>query len=119
MTLFVFVVFNAMMQQGYSLSQSQTTVVNLLVMLGIVNMFACKSVTRSTLFSGLLKNRWMLFGAFGMVILQILFTYTSVFNFCFKTSFIGLKAWATIGVASLLLLLWIEVEKLILRILKK
>lgn len=116
MTLLVFVVFNAMMKEGYSLSQAQTTVVNLLVMMGIVNMFACKSVTRSTIFSGLFNNKWMLWGALGMILLQILFTYTSIFNFCFKTSFIGLKAWGIIGIACLLMLLWIEIEKTILRL---
>jgi cation-transporting ATPase F len=61
MTLFVFIVFNIMMNDGYSLSQAQTTVVNLLVMMGIVNMFACKSVTASTILSGLFNNKWMIF----------------------------------------------------------
>ncbi len=118
MTLFVFVVFNAMMKQGYSLSQAQTTVVNLLVMMGIVNMFACKSVSNTLIF-GFLNNRWMLGGALGMILLQVLFTYTSVFNFCFKTSFIGLKAWTVIGIACLLMFTWIEIEKAILRWIKK
>ena len=119
MTLLVFVVFNAMMNEGYSLSQAQTTVVNLLVMLGIVNMFACKSVTKSTIISGLFNNKWMLWGALGMILLQILFTYTSIFNFCFKTSFIGLSAWYAIGISCLLMLLWIEIEKTILRLTRK
>ena len=119
MTLFVFIVFNAMMKEGYSLSQAQTTVVNLLVMMGIANMFASKSVSRSTILSGLLNNKWMLGGALGMILLQILFTYTSIFNFCFKTSFIGAKAWVIISIACLLMLLWIEIEKAILRIIKK
>ena len=119
MTLFVFIVFNIMMNDGYSLSQAQTTVVNLLVMMGIVNMFACKSVTASTILSGLFNNKWMIWGAIGMILLQILFTYTSIFNFCFKTSFIGLKAWTVIGISCLLMLIWIEIEKMVLRIIKR
>ena len=119
MTFLVFVVFNAMMNEGYSLSQAQTTVVNLLVMLGIVNMFACKSVTKSTITSGFFNNKWMLWGALGMILLQILFTYTSVFNFCFKTSFIGSSAWYAIGISCLLMLLWIEIEKTILRLTRR
>ena len=88
-------------------------------MLGIVNMFASKSVTRSTLLSGLFNNKWMLWGALGMILLQMLFTYTSIFNFCFKTSFIGVKAWNAIGVACLVLILWVEIEKFVLRLIKK
>ena len=107
------------MNDGYSLSQAQTTVVNLLVMMGIVNMFACKSVTASTVLSGLFNNKWMIWGAIGMILLQILFTYTSIFNFCFKTSFIGLKAWTIIGISCLLMLIWIEIEKMVLRIVKR
>ncbi len=119
MTAMVFVVFNYMMKYDYSLSQAQTTVVNLIVMLGIVNMFASKSVARSTLLSGLFNNKWMLWGALGMILLQMLFTYTSIFNFCFKTSFIGVKAWNAIGIACLVLILWVEIEKFVLRLIKK
>ena len=119
MTVLVFVVFNAMMKLNYSLSQAQTTVVNLIVMMGIVNMYACKSVEKSTFLSGLLNNKWMGWGALGMILLQMLFTYTSVFNWCFKTSYIGFKAWGAIGISCVILLFWIEIEKIILRFNKR
>ncbi len=119
MTFFVFVVFNAMMRQGYSLAQAQTVIVNLIVMMGIVFMFSCKSVSRSTFLSGLLQNKFMIMGALAMIGLQLLFTYTIIFNICFKTVPIGLKGWGVIVIVCLLLLLWVEAEKMVLRLIEK
>jgi cation-transporting ATPase F len=87
-------------QRGGSLAQARTTAVNLIVMVQVLYLFNCRSLTRSALSVGLLSNRWAIAGAAGMISLQFAITYLPLLNRLLHTAPIPADSWMWIaGVA--------------------
>jgi magnesium-transporting ATPase (P-type) len=115
MTLLGFVSFYVSQKLGADVLQSRTVVVNSLVFMGITFMFSCRSFRLSVFKTGFKGNKYMLLGASLMVLLQILFTTTFIFQKAFKTVSLTLCEWYIVLLCSLILLTMIEVEKLLIR----
>ena len=67
----------------------------------------------------LFGNKWMVWGALGMVLLQLLFTYTPLFAYLFKTEPLNGENWLVVLGGGFVLLLYLELEKLFWRIFGK
>lgn len=115
MTILSFAAFEAAEAQGDNLAESRTLVVNALVMMGIFFMFSCKSFDKSIFKSGILNNPYMILGALGMIILQILFSYTSWFQIAFKTHNPDILDWFIAIGFGILITAMVEIEKFIVR----
>ena len=118
MTLLGFIAFTQSTKLGATVQTARTVVVNSLVFMGITFMFSCRLFRLSAFTTGLKGNKYMIIGAFLMIVLQILFTTTFVFQKAFKTTSLSLNEWYITILCSLTLLFAIEIEKLIIRLLK-
>lgn len=115
MTILSFAAFEVAEAQGDNLAESRTLVVNAIVMMGIFFMFSCKSFDKSIFKSGVLNNPYMILGAIGMIVLQILFSYTPWFQIAFKTHNPDLLDWLIAIGFGMIITLMVEIEKFVVR----
>ena len=66
-------------------------------------------------FKAHLGNKYLLIGIGAVVVLQLLFTYTTPFQTLFETAAIPLWAWPWLFLGGLVFFLVVEAEKLIIR----
>lgn len=100
---------------GASLAQARTVAVNVVVMVELLYLFNCRSLSRSTLHIGLFSNPWALGGAMAMALAQLLFTYAPVMNRAFSTAPIDLSAWGRILAMAVIASALVEFEKWLAR----
>lgn len=110
-----FAAFELIMQYGGSLEQGRTTVVNLIVLSGILYMFSCRSWDKSLFTTGVKGNRPMLFGAVGMVLLQLIFTYNIWFEKFFQTADLSWKQWGIAFGGAFITTAAVEINKAVIR----
>ncbi len=79
-----------------SLDQARTVTVNVVAMVQLLYLFNCRSLKYSLFRIGVFSNPWVIFGLFGMVGLQLVFTYVPVMNTLFSSAPIGLYVWGRI-----------------------
>lgn len=119
MTITSFAAFDIVTAQGGSIFAGRTVVVNLIVLSGILFMLSCRSWDKSLFTTGFKGNRPMLFGAVGMIALQLVFTYNSWFEKFFQTEDLTFKQWgiaaagAVIVAAAVEFCKWRERKKII------
>lgn len=115
MTVLSFVAYEIIADQHAFVEKGRTVVVNAIVMMGIFLMFSCRSWDKSVFTTGFQGNKYMVFGAMAMVILQIFFTYMPVFGTFFKMVPLSAKAWGISLACGVVLTAVIELEKWIVR----
>ena len=96
---------------GNTEAEARTAVVNTIVLVETAYLFSCRSLRRSLFSIGLFTNRWALFGAGTMILLQLLFTYTPVMNHLFHTTPLEPEAWLRIVGVALFSFAAVELEK--------
>lgn len=79
-----------------SIAQARTVAVNVVAMIQLLYLFNCRSLKYSMFRIGVFSNPWVIFGIFGMVGLQLAFTYLPAMNTLFSTAPISLAVWARI-----------------------
>ena len=115
-TLSVFAMFEWNQQKsGSTLEESMTVAVNTIVMIEIVYLLNCRSLTESLVRIGFFSNKYILLGIIIMVSLQMAFTYLPEMNSLFKSAPISLEAWIMIISISIVSFFIIEIEKWIRR----
>ena len=97
--------------RGASLAQAQTTAASVLVFGEMFYLFNCRSLTKSPFRLGLFTNKPALFGAAGMIGLQLLFAQAPPLNRLFHTAPIGWDAWAAVTLFGLAVHGIVEIEK--------
>lgn len=115
MTVLCFIAFEIVADQHYNVKLGRTLVVNAIVMMGIFLMFACRSWDKSIFKTGFKGNRWMVLGAVGMILLQLLFTYTDLMQKFFQTVPLPPQVWLLAIGCGVIVTAMIEVEKWIVR----
>jgi len=100
---------------GASLVEARTIAVNAIVMVEVLYLLNCRSLTRSMLSIGLFSNLWIFVGIGAMLAAQLVFTYVPIFNSLFHTAPIGVATWLRILSMSTIVYLLIELEKWIRR----
>jgi magnesium-transporting ATPase (P-type) len=101
---------------GYSLSTARTAAVNAVVFFEIFYLFNTRRLTASVLsIRGLSENKFTLIGAVSVVLLQLLFTYTGIFNRLFKTEPLAWESWPPILAVTVLIFFIVELEKVFIK----
>lgn len=102
--------------QGATIELARTVMVNVLVVCEIFYLFNCRYLAASVCSrQGILGNRYVLLAVGLVLILQLLFTYSSVMQQLFGTVALDAAAWGRIIAIGLLLFLMIEFEKWLFR----
>jgi magnesium-transporting ATPase (P-type) len=94
-----------------TLAEAQTVATNVIVVGELFYLFNCRSLTRSMFRIGVFTNKAAIGGAVGMLLLQLLFTYTVPMNRLFHTAPIIWDAWVAIAAFGLAVYAIVEVEK--------
>ena len=97
--------------QGHSLPEARTVAVNVFVMVEMLYLFNCRSLTRSFWSLGLFSNLWLWGGVLLMLTLQMLLTYLPALNAVFQTAPIGWVEWLEIAAVAWGASLLIGLEK--------
>jgi len=96
---------------GHSLAEARTVAVNVFVMVEMLYLFNCRSLTRSFWRVGLFTNLWVWGGVAIMLLLQLLLTYSPFLNAIFQTAPIGWRQWLEIVAFAWFASLVIALEK--------
>jgi cation-transporting ATPase F len=96
---------------GRSEAVARTIAVNVFVFGEFFYLFNCRSLRFSMFKMGVFSNKILLAGVFGMILLQILFTYTPFMNVAFQSEPITIVDWLIVLGVGLVIYLVIEVEK--------
>lgn len=106
-----FTLFELEEQQGTSLAESRTIVVNVIVMVEMFYLLNCRSLTRSFFSLGVFSNRWVVGGVLAMIGAQLLFTYAPFMNKLFHSAPISGFAWLKIISVGLVVFVAVEFKK--------
>ena len=106
-----FGLFELALARGTSEAQARTVAANLFVFGELFYLFNCRSLTLPLSTIGFFSNRWLLAGVTGMVVLQLLFTYSTVMNQLFHTEPIGFIEWTQILLVSFAIYFSVKLEK--------
>ncbi len=104
------------MKQGVSIEHARTVAVNTLVIFEIFYLFNSRYVTASVFnWAGLTGNRYVLFAIGILIIFQLGFTYLAPMQSLFGTTAIDFNIWLRILLVASSVLLFVELEKLLVR----
>jgi len=106
-----FGLFEWELYEGASLAEARTVAVGVFVLVEVLYLLNCRSLTQSLFQIGLFSNPWVWTGMTTMLILQGLYTYLPVMNRMFHSAPIGMNSWLRILAVSLLAYGVVEVEK--------
>ncbi len=106
-----FGLFLLALERGAPLAEARSIAVNVFVMIEIVYLFNCRSLTRPAYAVAPFSNPWVWAGAGAMLVLQAMFTYLPVFQKLFGTAAIGWRSWVEILAVALVSMLIVDWEK--------
>ncbi|MEJ2115823.1 MAG: HAD-IC family P-type ATPase [Gammaproteobacteria bacterium] len=102
--------------QGSEIEYARTVAVNTLVMFEVFYLFNTRYLYASVLnIKGLLGSRAVLISIAIVLMFQLLFTYTTPFQYLFKTQPLALESWVMIVSVTFSLLILVEIEKKLIR----
>jgi len=105
---------------GETLEMARTTAVNTLIFFQIFYLFGARYQYDSALSrEGLLGNRGVLYAVGAIIVLQILFTYLSLFQNIFNTQGIPMGDWLRLLMFTPLVFVLVEMEKRIMKQIEK
>lgn len=104
-------IFEYYINKGANEEYARTVAVNIFVFIEIFYLFTCKNLEKSTFKINPFDNRYLLYGVFLMIILQILFTNSSLFNSAFGTTSLSLYSWGFIVLVSFFIIFIVEILK--------
>jgi calcium-translocating P-type ATPase len=101
---------------GADLATARTVVINTLVTGQIFYLINCRKIYQATWNkTGWLENRKALIGIAIVIVLQLVFTYSAIFQYFFDTQPLSLAQWGRIVCVGLAIYLAVELEKLVIR----
>jgi cation-transporting ATPase F len=106
-----FGLFEWSLLHGKSLETARTVAVNMFVFGETFYLFNCRSLRYSMFRLGVFSNRWLILGVATMVLLQVLFTYSSAMNTLFGSAPLGYYEWVWILAGSLMIYSVVGTEK--------
>jgi cation-transporting P-type ATPase F len=106
-----FGLFEWALADGESVAVARTVAVNVFVVVQVAYLLTCRSLERSMFEIGLLGNRWVFAGTGGMLVLQLLFTYTPWMNGLFHSAPVAAGWWLWTTAIGVVVYVLVEVEK--------
>jgi cation-transporting P-type ATPase F len=89
---------------------ARTVGVNVFVMVEAFYLFNCRHLRRTVFGGGFWGNPWAFAGFTGMVLAQLLFTYTPFMNLAFHTAPMSAGAWARVLAVAVAVFVLVELE---------
>jgi cation-transporting P-type ATPase F len=108
-----FLLFEWELGLGASLETARAAAVNAVIFIEVFFLLNSRSLKYSPFQIGFFKNRWLIGGIFGIVGLQLLFTYAPFMNAIFGIAPLGLEAVWRVLTAGLAVFVAVEIEKYI------
>ncbi len=115
MLIGAFGLYELKLKMGGTIEQARAVAVNAVVMVEIFYLFNCRSLSKSMFQIGVFSNRWVIAGVVGMLLLQLLFTYSPFMNKILGSAPIDMSDWEWILGLGLISYLIVEVEKWLCR----
>ena len=115
MVIGAYALFTWELRNGMELAVARTTVANVVVLVELVYLFNCRSLTLPVTRLGFFTNHWVILGALIMLGLQMLFVYVPIMNMLFETAPVPLVSWLKAGLIALVVFAIVELEKWIRR----
>ncbi|MCZ2860790.1 HAD-IC family P-type ATPase [Blastococcus sp. VKM Ac-2987] len=106
-----FGLFEWALAQGHPVPTARTIAVNVFVVVQVAYLLTCRSLDRSVLSIGPLRNRWVLAGMVAMLGLQLLFTYAPWMNRLFHSAPVDPVWWLWTTGVGVVVFLVVETEK--------
>ncbi|MEA3415718.1 MAG: cation-transporting P-type ATPase [Thermodesulfobacteriota bacterium] len=94
---------------------ARTLAVNVFVFGEMFYLFNCRSITNSMWRLGVFSNKWLIAGVAMMTLLQLVYTYTPLFNKIFESRPMGISEWAMVIGNSALIYIIVGFEKYLRR----
>ncbi|KAB2352255.1 HAD-IC family P-type ATPase [Actinomadura rudentiformis] len=110
-----FGLFHWEQNQGASLAEARTIVVNVFAMTLLTYLFNCLSMHRPMLLRGIRRNPWVGAGALALIAIQLLYTYAPFMNDLFRSAPINAGAWARVTAVAVLAYALVELAKRLTR----
>lgn len=110
-----FLLFRYELSIGASLEQAQTVATTVFIVLEAFYLFNCRSLHRSTKEIGWFSNKWVYYGVFAMLAIQLVFIHSPLMNKLFHSAPISLHSWLRILASGLALFVIVYLEKTIRR----
>ncbi len=106
--------------QGASIELARTVAVNTLVMFEIFYLFSARFLLAPSLtYAGLFGNRYVLYAIGILLVFQMAFTYLGPMQALFATTALSSQAWLRIVVVASSVLFLVEIEKYLIRTLRR
>jgi Ca2+-transporting ATPase len=113
--LTAFGLFKYELSRGATLAEAQTVATTVFIVLEAFYLFNCRSLQSSIWEIGWFSNKWVYYGVFTMLVLQLAFIHIPFMNALFHSAPIGLDSWLRILAAGLGLFVIVFIEKSIRR----
>ncbi|HMO32792.1 MAG TPA: cation-transporting P-type ATPase [Lacibacter sp.] len=113
--LAAFSLFQYELAQGAKLPEAQTVATTVFIVLEGFYLFNCRSLRRSVREIGWFSNKWVYYGVFTMLALQLLFIHAPFMNDLFNSAPISMQSWVRIVIAGFALYFIVYFEKMIRR----
>jgi len=111
-----FGLFNVeLLLKGGDVELARTLAVNVFVFGEMFYLFNCRSITNSMWSLGVFSNKWLIAGVAMMTLLQLVYTYTPLFNRIFESRPMGISEWAMVIGNSTLIYIIVGFEKYLRR----
>ncbi len=110
-----FLLFRYELSRESSLAEAQTVATTVFIVLESFYLFNCRSLRRSIREIGWFSNKWVYYGVFAMLVLQLVFIHAPFMNTLFHSAPISLNSWLRIMAAGLALFIIVFLEKTIRR----
>jgi cation-transporting P-type ATPase F len=98
-------------EEGASLAEARTAVVNVIVMVEALYLLNCRSLTRSIFTLGVFSNLWAILGIGLITAMQLLFTYAPIMNKLFHSAPMAGGSWLRIVAVAFIAFAVVELEK--------
>jgi len=113
-TLFLWEMNNA----SSNIEVARTAAVNAIIMIEVLYLLNCRSLTKPISQIGLFSNKWIMIGIILMLLLQIAYTYLPAMNIVFQSAPLDIETWLRILVLAVVAYFIIEFDKWIRRTLR-
>jgi cation-transporting P-type ATPase F len=104
--------------EGSSIEVARTAALNALVIIEVLYLLNCRSLTKSIFQIGVYSNKWIMVGILLMLLLQIAYTYLPAMNTIFQSAPLDLGTWLRILTLAVIAYFIIEFDKWIRRTFK-
>jgi cation-transporting P-type ATPase F len=101
--------------KGGNEALARTMAVNVFVFGEMFYLFTCRSMKQSIWKLGIFSNKWLLAGVAVMALLQVVYTYSPVFNRVFDSHPMGIIEWSMVLGNSTLIIIVVGFEKYLTR----